>query len=59
MNLHVDPIVFNGKPLTFDTLARVGVRAARVAADPAALDRVRQSRAVVEARIEGGLPVYG
>jgi histidine ammonia-lyase len=54
-----DPIVFNGKPLTFGTLARVGCRDARIEADPAALERVRSARAVVEDRIDRGLPVYG
>ena len=54
-----DLIVFDGKPLTFSALARIGARAATMAADPAALERVRAARAVVEDRIERGLPVYG
>jgi histidine ammonia-lyase len=59
MNADVDPIVFNGKPLTFESLARIGARLAPMAADPAALERVRKSRKVVEDRIAQGLPVYG
>lgn len=54
-----DPIVFNGKPLSFASLARIGAREATMEADPAALNRVRTARAVVEDRIAQGLPVYG
>ena len=54
-----DSIVFNGKPLTFETLARVGARTIHIAADPVSLDKVRKSRKVVEDRIAQGLPVYG
>src|SRR5690606_30370720 len=54
-----DLIVFTGKPLTFDILARIGRRGARIAADPAALERVRAARKVVENRIARGIPIYG
>jgi histidine ammonia-lyase len=59
MNIHVDPIIFNGKPLTFETLARVGARGVRITADPVSLDKVRKSRMVVEERIAQGVPIYG
>jgi histidine ammonia-lyase len=52
-------IVLNGKPMRFVDFTHIGARVADLVADPAALERVRQARAVVEARIEAGLPVYG
>lgn len=52
-------IVLNGKPLRFADLARIGARGADLVADPTALERVRRARAVVEQRIDAGLPVYG
>ena len=53
------PVVLNGKPLTFDSLARIGAHSVAVAPDPDALERVRRAREVVELRISSGLPVYG
>jgi histidine ammonia-lyase len=52
-------IVFTGKPLSFSVLARIGTRSATVEADPAALERVRRARTVVDDRIEKGIPIYG
>jgi histidine ammonia-lyase len=57
--MSTEPLVLNGKPLSFESIARIGARAARLEADPRALERVRASRAVVEHRIERGLPIYG
>lgn len=54
-----DPIVLDGKPLSFKNIARIGARASGIGPDPAALERVRKSRAVVEDRIDRGIPVYG
>jgi histidine ammonia-lyase len=54
-----EPIILSGKPLTFDSLARIGARSATLTADANALTRVRSSRAVVEDRLEQGLPIYG
>jgi histidine ammonia-lyase len=59
VNTDLDPVTFSGNPLTFSTLARVGARAIRIAADPLSLEKVRRSRAVVESRIESGIPIYG
>ena len=52
-------IVLNGKPLRFADIAAIGDRTVSLTADPAALDRVRRARAVVEDRIAAGHPVYG
>lgn len=52
-------ITLNGKPLRFADIAAIGNRTVGMVADPAALQRVRQARAVVEDRITAGVPVYG
>jgi histidine ammonia-lyase len=57
--MHTEPIVLSGKPLSFNSIARIGARMATLEADARALERVRASRAVVVDRIDRGLPVYG
>ena len=52
-------LVLDGKPLAFDSIRKIGARAVGLSADKAALLRVTASRAVVEDRIDRGLPVYG
>ncbi|WP_366653498.1 aromatic amino acid ammonia-lyase [Fodinicurvata sp. EGI_FJ10296] len=59
MSYSPDSIVLKGSALDFATLSRIGSGAAVPKADPAALDRVRQARLVVEDRIAAGLTVYG
>ena len=59
MSAPTDPIILNGKPLSFGALARIGARAVPLAADDNALERVHQARLVVEDRIDHGIPVYG
>jgi len=59
MTVAVTPVRFNGKPLSFAIMARIGAGLAVPVADPEALERVRQARAVVERRIAAGMPVYG
>jgi histidine ammonia-lyase len=59
MNALTPSIPLSGKPLTFAALARIGAHLVTLTADPAAMRRVEQSRAVIDARIAGGFPVYG
>ncbi|CDP53291.1 histidine ammonia-lyase [Devosia sp. 17-2-E-8] len=59
MTVAVTPVTFDGKPLSFATMARIGAGLAVPLADPAAMERVRASRAVMEERIAHGAPVYG
>ncbi|MGV3489749.1 MAG: aromatic amino acid lyase [Devosia sp.] len=49
----------SGQPLTFADLARIGQRATELSAEPAAMARVDAARAVLEAKIARGEPVYG
>ncbi|MHA6691482.1 aromatic amino acid lyase [Devosia sp. A449] len=59
ITLRAAPISLSGKPLSFSDLARIGARRAELTADPAAMQRVAEARAVVEATIAKGQPVYG
>ncbi|MBN9309019.1 aromatic amino acid ammonia-lyase [Devosia sp.] len=54
-----DTLTLRGKPLTFADLARIGLRAVSLSADPAAMQRVDIARKAVEDKIARGEPVYG
>jgi histidine ammonia-lyase len=53
------PLVLDGRPLSFAELSRIGEHAISLAADSRALAAVADSRHTVEGRIGAGLPVYG
>jgi histidine ammonia-lyase len=59
MTTSTEPIVLDGKPLSFASLARIGARVATLVPDEKAMARVRAARLVVEERIAEGKPVYG
>jgi len=52
-------VTLSGKPLSFDTLVRVGAGLCVPRADEAALVRVRTARAAIDRAIASGVPVYG
>ncbi|MCW2951882.1 MAG: phenylalanine ammonia-lyase [Conexibacter sp.] len=54
-----DEIVLTGADLTIEQVARVAWQRAPVAVAPAARERLRQSRAVVDRLVAGERPVYG
>lgn len=59
MTVRGAPITLSGKPLSFADIARIGARKTRLVADPDALQRVAEARAVVETAIANHQPVYG
>jgi histidine ammonia-lyase len=64
MNEHVaslssEPIILNGKPLSFSDIARISERRAPLLADRAAMERVARAREVIEEAIANHQPVYG
>ncbi len=52
-------ILLNGKPLSFDAIARIGRNKATLRPERAAMERVARAREVVEQAISDGRPVYG
>src|SRR5690606_4444398 len=54
-----EPVILDGSPLDFASLTRIARRTTHVAADGAALDRVRAARVVLMDAIDAGRPVYG
>ena len=54
-----DMILLDGSSLTLEQLIAIGDRGEQVAIAPAAADRVRRSRSVVDRKALGDAPVYG
>jgi histidine ammonia-lyase len=54
-----DSITLNGKPLSFRNLVKIGNYQIGLTPDPAAMQRVREARKVVDERLAAGLPIYG
>ncbi|RYE88670.1 MAG: histidine ammonia-lyase [Hyphomicrobiales bacterium] len=54
-----EPVILDGSPLDFATLTRIARKSTHVAADSAALERVRASRVILVDAIASGQPVYG
>jgi histidine ammonia-lyase len=52
-------VVLDGVSLSLDQLVTVARRGARVALAPAAIDRMRRSRRILEQTSAGGAPIYG
>jgi histidine ammonia-lyase len=53
------PLLLSGEPLTLDVIAQVALDFRPVALDPAALPRIRASRAVVDSLLARGETAYG
>ncbi len=53
------PLLLSGQPLTLDEICQVSLGDRAVALDPAALPRIRASRAVVDGLLKHGETVYG
>ena len=53
------PLLLSGQPLTLDEICQVSLGDRAVALDPAALPRIRASRAVVDGLLKHGATVYG
>lgn len=55
----MNEVTVGGGPLTLEALEAVARRGARLSVHPAAMDRVRRSRQLVERWVAEGRPVYG
>src|SRR5574338_119641 len=55
----MEHVLLDGDTLTLEEVREVAAGAARAALAPGARDRVRQARALVEARLEDGQAHYG
>src|ERR1700735_5023973 len=53
------PLLLSGQPLSLDEISQVALAGRAVALDPAALPRIRQSRAVVDGLLARGETAYG
>ncbi len=53
------PLLLSGRDLTIDNVVEVARGRRAVALDPAAVERMRASRAVIERLVEAGTTVYG
>ncbi|HEY1502203.1 MAG TPA: histidine ammonia-lyase [Acidobacteriaceae bacterium] len=53
------PLLLSGQPLTLDEISQVALDKRAVALDPAALPRIRESRAVVDGLLARGETAYG
>ncbi|HVT95900.1 MAG TPA: histidine ammonia-lyase [Acidobacteriaceae bacterium] len=53
------PLLLSGQPLSLDEIGQVALHNRAVALDPAALPRIRESRAVVDGLLARGATVYG
>src|ERR1700761_4195201 len=53
------PLLLSGEPLTLDVIAQVALDFRAVTLDPAALPRIRASRAVVDSLLARGETAYG
>jgi histidine ammonia-lyase len=53
------PLLLSGQPLTLDEISQVALDKRAVALDPAALPRIRESRAVVDKLLARGETAYG
>jgi histidine ammonia-lyase len=53
------PLLLSGQPLSLDEISQVALAGRAVALDPAALPRIRESRAVVDGLLARGETAYG